>query len=170
MRAHRREDVIAEVRADLANGDQLDVTDLVHQGRVNYPNNCYTLDLSNNTEVMEKGIKTLFMKFNSTRRNLTMVQLKVQGGSLSCARDIFDHMFYTAGDPIVARHRELYKYALRISENVFVEEDLSKNCRVYPNEEFESYQACDDQFMKVTKTNIISSLAMKKTTTDILES
>ena len=161
VRGHRREDVFAEVRADLANGDQLDVTDLVHQGRVNYPNNCYTLDLSNNTEVMKKGIKTLF--FNSTRRNLTMVQVKVQGGSLSCSREIFDHMFYASGDPIEARHRVFYKYALKISENVFVEEDLSKNCRVYPNEEFESYRACDDQFMKVTKPNIISLYpSMKK--------
>ena len=153
MRGHTREDVIAEVRANLANGDQLDVTDLVQQGRVNYPNNCYTLDLSNNTEVMEMGMRTLIVKFNSTKRNLTMVQLKVQGGSLSCGRDIFDHMFYTTGDPIEARHREFYKYALKISENVFVEEDSSKKCRVYPNEEFESYRACDDQFMKVINSN-----------------
>ena len=72
VRGHTREDVIAEVRANLANGDQLDVTDLVEQGRVNYPNNCYTLDLSNNTEVMEKGMRTLLVKFNSTKRNLTM--------------------------------------------------------------------------------------------------
>ena len=78
-----------------------------------------------------------------------MVQLKVQGGSLSCSREMLDHMFYASGDLIEARDGELYKYALKISENVFVEEDLSKNCRVYPNEEFESYCACDDQFLKV---------------------
>ena len=157
VRGHRREDVFALVTADLGRGDQLDVTSLVQQRRVNYPNNCYTLDLSNNTEVMEKGIKTLLVEFNnSKKRNLTMVQLKVEGSSLSCARDIFDHMFYASGDPIEAqyRDREFYKYALKISENVFVEQDSSKNCRVYPNEEFESYRACDNQFMKVTNRAI----------------
>ena len=133
------------------------MTDLVEQRRVNYPNNCYTLDLSNNKEVVEKGIKSLQVEFNSKKRkNLSMVQVKVEGSSLSCARDIFDHMFYATGDPIEAqyRDREFYKYALKISENVFVEEDSSKNCRVYPNEEFESYRACDDQFMKVTNNAI----------------
>ena len=149
VREHRREDVFAGIRVDLENRDQLNVTDLVRQGRVNYPSNCYTLDLANNTEVKDKGIKTLLVEFSSKARNMTEFRLEVQGSSLSCARDIFDHMFYTTGDPIATRSKELYKYALKISENVFVEEDLSKNCRVYPNEEFESYCACDDQFLKV---------------------
>ena len=149
VREHRREDVFAGIRVDLENGDQLNVTDLVRQGRVNYPSNCYTLDLANNTKVKDKGIKTLLVEFSSKARNMTGFRLEVQGSSLSCARDIFDHMFYTTGDPIVTQPKELYKYALKISENVFVEEDLSKNCRVYPNEEFASYCACDDQFLKV---------------------
>ena len=35
-----------------------------------------------------------------------------------------------------------------ISEWVYVEEDASKRCRVYPNKEHRSYRECDDQFMK----------------------
>ena len=35
-----------------------------------------------------------------------------------------------------------------VSESVFVEEDPSQRCRVYPNEEHQSYRQCDDQFMK----------------------
>ena len=35
-----------------------------------------------------------------------------------------------------------------IKESVFVEDDPSKNCRVYPNKDHQSYRECDDQFMK----------------------
>ena len=35
-----------------------------------------------------------------------------------------------------------------ISQSVFVEDDPSKECRVYPNKEHRSYRECDDQFMK----------------------
>ena len=35
-----------------------------------------------------------------------------------------------------------------ITQRVFVEEDPSNNCRDYPNQEYESYQECDDQFMR----------------------
>ena len=39
-------------------------------------------------------------------------------------------------------------YVVDISESVFVEEDPSKNCRVYPYKDHQSYRECDDQFMK----------------------
>ena len=35
-----------------------------------------------------------------------------------------------------------------ISESVFMENDPSKRCRVYPTKEHRSYRECDDQFMK----------------------
>ena len=40
------------------------------------------------------------------------------------------------------------QYTVDISESVFVEEDPSKRCRVYPTKEHQSYRECDDQFMK----------------------
>ena len=42
----------------------------------------------------------------------------------------------------------LQKYMVKISESVFVEDDPSKSCRVYPNKDHQSYRECDDQFMK----------------------
>ena len=35
-----------------------------------------------------------------------------------------------------------------IAQRVFVEEDPANSCRDYPNEEFLSYQDCDDQFVR----------------------
>ena len=39
-------------------------------------------------------------------------------------------------------------YIVKIKKNVFVEEDRSKNCRNYPNQDFVSYKVCDFQYMK----------------------
>ena len=49
--------------------------------------------------------------------------------------------------PLVGAKNGL-KFVLKINQKVFVEEDKSKNCRNYPNEDFESYAACDDHYMK----------------------
>ena len=154
VRGHRKIDVFEQVRADLLNGKQLNVTDYVEEGRVNYPNNCYDLDLSSSREVEEGGINTLLIWFSRSwnwSSEESGVQIEINGGTLSCGRSIFDHTFYSTGDTIEAKHREIKKYAMEISENVFVEGDPTKSCRVYPNEEFERYCACDDQFMKVAK-------------------
>ena len=42
----------------------------------------------------------------------------------------------------------LNQYVLKINQKLFVEEDTSKNCRNYPNKDFDSYAACDDHYMK----------------------
>ena len=39
------------------------------------------------------------------------------------------------------------KYGFEISENIFVEHDPSKNCKVYPTAQFESFGDCDYQYM-----------------------
>ena len=43
---------------------------------------------------------------------------------------------------------EFSAYIVKIKKNVFVEEDLTKNCRNYPNQDFVSYKECDFQYMK----------------------
>ena len=40
------------------------------------------------------------------------------------------------------------EYTVKISKNMFVPEDLTKNCAVYPNTVFESYRDCDEEFMR----------------------
>ena len=38
-------------------------------------------------------------------------------------------------------------YAVKLRENIFVEEDLSKNCVEYPHEKHETYNDCDEEFV-----------------------
>ena len=40
------------------------------------------------------------------------------------------------------------EYTVKISNNIFVPEDLTKNCAVYPNPVFESYRDCDEESMR----------------------
>ena len=121
VRGHRKNDVFEQVRADLLNGEQLNVTDYVEEGRVNYPNNCYDLDLSSSMEVQEGGINTLLIWFSRSwnwSSEESGVQIEIKGGTLSCGRSIFDHTFYSTGDTIEAKHKEIKKYAMEISENI----------------------------------------------------
>ena len=43
------------------------------------------------------------------------------------------------------------QYALRIKQNVFLEEDKTKNCRVYPNDEFGTYSECDQAMVRYAR-------------------
>ena len=40
------------------------------------------------------------------------------------------------------------KYVMEISENIYNEHDISKNCRNYPNSDFASYFDCEEHFLQ----------------------
>ena len=107
--------------------------------RINYPHNCFTLDLSNKSSLRINGIKSLHLGF----QNLTnsSIEIHQQGKSLSCNRDILDHSFYSTGSPIVLdKMGRFEKYAVKIKEERFVEQDWSQGCKIYPNTQFSSYR------------------------------
>ena len=117
------------------------------QKRINYPHNCYTLDISNHTR--GKLVQTISFFFKSSHGKIVdKVHLLVQGKGIETNRDVYDNMFLSSGDAIETQPGKLTKYALEINQKVFVEEDKSKKCRNYPNEDFDSYAACDEKFMK----------------------
>ena len=72
----------------------------------------------------------------------------MHGKGIETNRDVYDNMLLASGDDIKTKPGKRYKYVLKINQKIYVEEDKSKNCRNYPNEDFESYAACDDHYMK----------------------
>ena len=61
---HTARQVMAEVKIASLNHRKLYITvDSVRVKRMNFPYNCFTLDLTNNTDVKETGIKQLFLEF-----------------------------------------------------------------------------------------------------------
>ena len=147
VRNHVVEEVVRSIWVDLKTGEWLPVP-LKHVTlrRVNFPYNCYTLDLSSLTQLRSESIKTLHINFNSG--NLEKVRISIQGRTLASNREIFDNSFYNKGDKITVKPGRINKYAVEISKNVYLEEDESKKCRDYPNSEYASYMECDNQFMK----------------------
>ena len=160
VRNHKLEKLIQYIWVDFKTEDSFRVP-LKHATlrRVNYPHNCYTLDLSNVAQLRSESIKTLFITFKSG--NLDKVQISLQGSTIASNREIFDNSFYARGDKISVTPGRINKYAVEISKNVYLEEDKSKKCRDYPNSEYASYMECDDQFMKdiCKKGGVDSNLA-----------
>ena len=69
--------------------------DSVELWRLNSPYNCYTLNLSKNQEVREKGVKQVFIYFPALEN--TFMELLLKGASMICDREIKAHKFYSSG-------------------------------------------------------------------------
>ena len=65
-------------------------------------------------------------------------------------RDITEHFFYSTGDSMKAKSGMIIKFVMEISENIYNEQDKSKNCQNYPNENFASYFDCEEHFVQQT--------------------
>ena len=146
VRKHKVADIVEFVQFHFNNEKSLNVT--AHLNRVNYPQNCYTVNLTHMSKASaeSKGVRTLRMSFNTEKTK--SVTINLQCSTLTSNREMYDNAFYTKGDPIFAEPGKFRKYAVQISKNVYLEEDASKNCRDYPNSEFASYMDCDEQHMR----------------------
>ena len=117
--------------------------------KVNFPNNCHSLDLSEVSELNGTRYNQLFIKFRELREHKIAVQFK--GKSLNTDRNIREHSLRSTGDDIIVKEENVTKaYTVEITERHFVEEDPINGCRDYPNPEYASYDECDNQFMRKT--------------------
>ena len=76
------------------------------------------------------------------------IDLNVIGQEMNTNRDITEHFFYSTGDSMKARSGMETKFVMEISENIYNEQDKSKNCQNYPNENFASYFDCEEHFVQ----------------------
>ena len=142
------EDVIVKMYLDFESGGRLHLNHShVYLERVNYPLNCLSLNLTKFPEVKNNQIQSLNIRFNG-RKNISSIQINAQGRHFLSHRDLFHNSFLSTGDPLVADPGYMKKYGIEISENVYVEEDTSKHCREYPNEEYESFADCDNEYVR----------------------
>ena len=72
--------------------------DSVKVWRLNFPYNCYSLDITNNRDVKEKGVMVLFLQFNTLEKY--SLQVFLEGQSLASHRMIMAHRFQSSGDAI----------------------------------------------------------------------
>ena len=79
------------------------------------------------------------------------IEIRVEDGNLDCDRIIGGHQLHYDGDKIkLLSERMKHNFVVELKMNVFLEEDKSKKCRKYPNQDFSSYRECDNLYIKST--------------------
>ena len=146
VRNHKVDDIFEKIEFEFRSRRTRSLNIPAQLNKVNYPQNCYTLNLTHIIKAGKDALNTLMIDFKTNKTQKVII--KLQGRTLISNREIFDNTFYTRGDQIIVHAGRFHKYAVEISKNVYLEEDKSKNCRNYPNAEFASYMECDEQHMK----------------------
>ena len=96
---HSPEEVITDIQVWSMANTLIDISiDSVELWRLNYPYNCYTLNLSKNEEVLDQGVKQVFFTFPILEN--TSMELLLKGASMVCDREIKNHKFYSSGADI----------------------------------------------------------------------
>ena len=102
VQLHTAEEAITRIEAkswnDATDWFQINLTS-VKVWRMNYPDNCFTLDMTNNIEVQKKGMRMLSFQF-PVKENSSVRVLPV-GKELACNRGISSHRFYSTGDQAI---------------------------------------------------------------------
>ena len=145
---HKIENIFTSLRVYVWTRDS-EVIDIpleqLKASRVSYPNTCRSLALSNMLE--GKPIQQLLLYIGNLG-NLS-IEIQLNGNTLDIERNIKEHIFQSTGDAIMLNKDNVSRaYMVDISQRVFVEEDPTNTCRDYPNQEYLSYQECDDHFVK----------------------
>ena len=134
--------------------------------KVNYPNNCRSLSLSDIPELSGKRISQLFFELKELG-NYT-VEIHLGGDSLESRRPIKEHKLYSTGDPIKIMQPNLWRaYIVDITQQVFVEEDPNNDCREYPNQEYQSYEDCDTEFVRKVFPDALTPVWMTDHVSDV---
>ena len=114
--------------------------------RASFPNNCPSLSLSTIPALRGRQIQQLFIGIGDLGNH--RIAIWMYGNSLIAGRYIREHNFHSTGDSIQFEKNKERAYVVDINQRIIVEEDPSSTCRDYPNQVYESYQECDDQFMR----------------------
>merc|ERR1712142_674386 len=111
--------------------------------RPNFPLNCFTLELGQHEKSLIDGISISFLPIPGIFVEILLEDKRLSCDRLSC--DIADR-FFSSGSRLrvdLGQNRTLTN-AVKLRENIFDEEDESKNCANYPFWEFENYNDCDN--------------------------
>ena len=148
MTRYEIEEIVREVKLFTMYNEDIPVgaKDNIVLKRINYPGNCYTLDVTQIYNVSGKGIRKMFMRFGDI--SSMSVKVSVLGKSLDSRKSIRSNSFYSKGVSIRPEKQTWSSYIVKTQEVIYVEEDESKDCKDYPNSEFQSFGDCEDKGSK----------------------
>ena len=117
--------------------------------RLSYPHNCLTLDLNNalTPEQFQHADMIIFeFKFDEE----SSVEVAIEDRLSALERDNPEAKRGFSGPMIEQKlnQKKYTKYIVEFSQNVFVEEDPSVQCKNYPSEDFDTFDDCDKEMMQ----------------------
>ena len=127
------------------------IDSLVVETWVNYFDNCLSVDFLKNNVIRAEGIANIFVFiFDETFSKFTSVEIVPVDRNLFTDRNLKNTRLFYFGPNIVmskeAPYRSSDDYILELKQDIFVEDDPSKNCVNFPTREFQSYNDCDKNF------------------------
>jgi hypothetical protein len=123
--------------------------------------NCLTMDLLLALPADDSAVETVQLELRQDCPDCQWLEVLLEYRGLATERRIAAHGLFTSGSAIGKAPRVSQErgegwstFVVQIDENVFVENDPSKNCQNYPNNQFETYKQCDEDFIaKTLRTN-----------------
>ena len=134
---------------------QVSIDSILVDSWVNYFDNCITLDFLKNETIKEEGIRDIYVDFyDKYNASLMSVEIIPLDRNLFTERTLKNTRLYYFG-PNIVMEKGVFTgayddYILELRQDRYVEHDPSKNCKNYPNKEYESYNACDKNFTLTT--------------------
>ena len=131
--------------------------DVITLDRINWLDECHILNFSK-VDSVNSGPTGMGIQLNTNDMigrtfQVDEVELKLSGKTLAARRNLDENQFYSSGDPMILTNGDLKSgvysnYIVKIKKFVNVEEDPGKICRNYPNDDFQSFEDCDSNFMR----------------------
>ena len=122
--------------------DQDQINSAVESARIFLSEFCFTL-----RQNFFLGAETLVV-YLQTNLTFQEIEIKLNDISLYSGRRILAHSMNHKGDRMFIKSSEqnlVKTYYVDISQEVYAEEDSTKNCVNYPTNEFETYHNCDSK-------------------------
>ena len=116
---------------------------LVSEVIIYFDRACFTLDSS-----LDFGVQTDFIFRNDTGFEVARIHFKDKDHYLS--RPLYQQKLNHHGPPLTINlKRNLMKsFTSELTQEIFVEEDESKECKNYPNSNYSSYNECDQEYIR----------------------
>ena len=125
------------------------IDSIVVESWVNYRDNCVTVDFLKNELFLRESIGSVFVGVNNqTAFSQMSLEIFPVPRNLFTERTLKHTWLFTFGPNIATDGTpgRYFDHILELKQEVFLENDPSKNCVNYPTAVFESYNHCDKNF------------------------
>ena len=134
------------------NGDvDFKLIDILVDTWVDYIENCFVLDFLKNIVVKKEGIQNMYIYFEQHPIDIEIIPLS---RNLFTDRPVMNNRLFGLGALIDIRNNTFQgaydSYVIELKQDIYVEEDPSKHCMIYPNATYQSYNHCDKAFVHNT--------------------